>query len=63
MADVREPMDWRKARRCGSSTCVEVAEGKQQMLLRDSKDPAGPWLVFVPEDWTAFLSALREDRI
>jgi len=63
VAEVREALVWRKAGRCGSSACIEVAQAKQETLLRDSKDPAGPWLVFAPEDWTAFLSAVREDRI
>ena len=63
VAEVRETLVWRASRRCGSSACIEVAQDKQEMLLRDSKDPAGPRLVFAPEDWTAFVSAVREDRI
>ena len=65
MANVREELVWRKAP-CGNSACVEVAfdrsEKKQATLLRDSEDPAGPWLVFAPQDWTAFLSAVCEGR-
>jgi Domain of unknown function (DUF397) len=63
VVEAREPLIWRKARRCGNTACIEVAKAEQEMLLRDSKDPAGPRLVFAPQDWTAFLSAVREDRI
>ena len=63
MVEAREPVIWRKARRCGNAACIEVAQAEQELLLRDSKDPSGPRLVFAPQDWTAFLSAVREDRI
>ena len=63
MVEAREPLIWRKARRCGTAACIEVAQAEPEMLLRDSKDPAGPRLVFAPQDWIAFLSAVREDRI
>jgi hypothetical protein len=63
VVEARELLIWRKARRCGNAACIEVAKAEQEMLLRDSKDPAGPRLVFAPQDWTAFLSAVREDRI
>jgi hypothetical protein len=62
----RDHLVWRKAR-CGSNACIEVAfdrhHEKREALLRDSKDPAGPRLVFAPQDWTAFLSAVREGRL
>jgi hypothetical protein len=65
VADVREELVWRKAP-CGNSACIEVAfdqrEEQQATLIRDSEDPAGRWLVFAPQDWTAFLSAVREGR-
>ena len=64
MVNIREELVWRK--RCGSSTCIEVAfdhmQEKHAALLRDSEDPTGPWLVFAPQGWTAFLSAVREGR-
>jgi hypothetical protein len=63
VADLHDALVWRKARRCGNAACIEVAQSEQEMLLRDSKDPAGPRLVFAPEDWTAFLSAVRDDQI
>ena len=64
MTNVREELVWRKAR-CGSAACIEVAFDRteqQATLLRDSEDPAGPWLVFAPQDWTAFLSEVRAGR-
>ena len=61
MTDVREQLVWH--RRCGSQACVEVAQDKRDMFVRDSKDPAGPWLAFAHRDWTSFLSALRNRSI
>jgi hypothetical protein len=46
--------------------CVEVAivpvaaEGSGRLVaLRDSKDPAGPALVFTPDEWRSFLCGVR----
>ena len=61
MTDAREHLVWH--RRCGSNACVEVAQDKRETLVRDSTNPAGPWLAFAHRDWTAFLSAIREARI
>ncbi|MET7683115.1 DUF397 domain-containing protein [Streptomyces sp. NPDC005423] len=46
----------------GANNCVETARphsGSRAGLLavRDSKDPAGPALLFSPESWTGFLAA------
>jgi hypothetical protein len=41
--------------------CVEVARNLPGVVaMRDSKDPAGPALVFTPEQWRAFLSDARD---
>ena len=48
---------WFKSSRSGASNeCVEVAwlDGGQ-VGVRDSKNPAGPMLVFEPEEWNAFI--------
>lgn len=55
---------WRKSSYSGSaSDCVEVAFVGDQVATRDSKNPAGPALVFTPSAWTSFLTAVRTDRL
>lgn len=52
---------WRKSSRSGSNegACVEVADNLPgRVLVRDSKDPAGPALTFAPIEWCTFLAAL-----
>lgn len=39
----------------GQGECVEVAISGERVAARDSKDPAGPALVFGAEAWTAFV--------
>ncbi|GAB2504690.1 DUF397 domain-containing protein [Nocardia heshunensis] len=42
----------------GGQECVEVAFlGAASVGVRDSKDPAGPALVFSGEQWDHFLSS------
>ena len=52
---------WRKATASGNSgNCVEVAQNLPGIVVvRDSKDPAGPALAFSPVDWAAFTSGVR----
>jgi hypothetical protein len=53
---------WHKSTFCGSpdSECVEVAElGEGRIAVRDSKNPAGPSLVFTSTEWTAFREGVR----
>ncbi|TDC62410.1 DUF397 domain-containing protein [Actinomadura sp. GC306] len=40
-------LTWRKSSRSGSSggSCVELAQVKDRVAIRDSKDPHGPVLV------------------
>ena len=54
--------DWRKSSYSGTNggNCVEVARNLAEVVaVRDSKDPAGPELVFTPDDWHMFTAALR----
>ncbi|WP_411970800.1 DUF397 domain-containing protein [Micromonospora peucetia] len=52
---------WRKSSRSGNQgNCVEVADNLPHVIaVRDSKDPAGPVLVFNPAAWGAFTADLR----
>jgi Domain of unknown function (DUF397) len=55
--------DWRKASYSGDNggACVEVARNLPGVVaVRDSKDPAGPALVFTRNDWAAFTAAIKD---
>jgi hypothetical protein len=38
--------------------CVEVAQDRQVIAVRDTKDPGGPVLLFSPAEWAALLQGL-----
>ncbi|OHV35629.1 MULTISPECIES: DUF397 domain-containing protein [Pseudofrankia] len=40
--------------------CVEVAPLAGGMVVRDSKNPAGPVLAFSAAEWDAFLAGARD---
>ena len=53
--------EWRKSSWSGGNggDCVEVARNLPgAVAVRDSKDPAGPKLVFTPDDWRAFTAGV-----
>ncbi|MGC4795218.1 DUF397 domain-containing protein [Micromonospora saelicesensis] len=51
---------WRTSTRSGNSECVEVADNLPEVVgVRDSKEPAGPVLVFAPAAWRAFVAVAR----
>lgn len=52
-------LNWRKASRCGNSTCVEIATGDEGALMRDSKLPDSPILAFDRHTWAGFLDDIR----
>ncbi|MFC0033441.1 DUF397 domain-containing protein [Micromonospora chaiyaphumensis] len=48
---------WRKSSRSGQGECIEVADNLPDVVgVRDSKDPAGPALIFTPQTWRAFVA-------
>jgi hypothetical protein len=53
-------MNWRKSSYSGNGggECVEVANA-DRVLVRDSKDQAGPVLGFAADAWTGFTAALK----
>lgn len=55
----RSSIRWRKSEASAATDCVEVAFVGQSVLVRNSKDPAGPVLSFTHSEWTAFLTGAR----
>lgn len=53
---------WRKSSHSDDGNCVEVACAHEPVLVRDSKNTAGPVLRFGPEQWHAFLNGVRLDE-
>ncbi|MCX5115969.1 DUF397 domain-containing protein [Micromonospora sp. NBC_00362] len=56
---------WRKSTRSGDNggACVEVADNLPGLVaVRDSKDPAGPALTFLPAAWTTFVRSTKSCR-
>ncbi|WP_372443612.1 DUF397 domain-containing protein [Nucisporomicrobium flavum] len=52
---------FRKSRRSGDNGCVEVATNLPgSVAVRDSKDVAGPVLLFSDAEWTAFVGGVRD---
>lgn len=48
---------FKSSRSSGTKECVEVAFVDGGMVgVRDSKNPAGPALVFLPAEWDAFAA-------
>jgi hypothetical protein len=54
-------VQWRKSTRSsGDAACVEVADlDGGARAVRDSKDPAGPALMFTAAEWAAFTAGVR----
>ncbi|MEV6323948.1 DUF397 domain-containing protein [Nocardia sp. NPDC051787] len=54
---------WFKSRHSQpSGDCVEVAFVEGGVGVRDSKDPAGPALVFAPGEWDAFTAGVKDNE-
>jgi hypothetical protein len=60
-ADLSEA-EWRKSTRSGPWTdnCVEVAFVDGSIVVRNSRDPDGPRLVFTPNEWDAFVDGAKD---
>lgn len=53
---------WRKSTRSGTNgACVEARQIDYLAEVRDSKDPAGPVLVFNSPAWSAFVANLKRN--
>lgn len=53
--------EWLKPKRSYTSDeCVEVAFVDDAIAVRNSKDPAGPVLVFTRGEWDAFVAGAKD---
>lgn len=51
---------WRKSSRSGGNgDCVETTVLTGAVAVRDSKNPAGPVLMFSTADWGSFLAGTK----
>ncbi|WP_433345632.1 DUF397 domain-containing protein [Micromonospora sp. CA-111912] len=52
---------WRKSTRSDSNggACVEVADLRDGVAVRDSKDKSGPALAFDAQGWRTFIDSLK----
>ena len=50
---------WRRAARCGTGACVEVAHDGDSVMIRDSKAPDVPPQRYTREEFAAFLAAVK----
>lgn len=56
----RAALVWHKALASTvNGQCVEVAAAAGIIAVRDSKDPAGPVLLYTPAEFSAFLEGAR----
>jgi hypothetical protein len=53
-----EQPTWRKSSFCASGECVEVAQQKGKIVLRDSDEPRGS-VHYTAEEWQAFLRGVK----
>jgi hypothetical protein len=55
---------WRKSSRSGNSAnCVETCRLTDGLVaVRDSKNWAGPALIFTPGEWEAFTHGVRDGK-
>ncbi|WP_084010972.1 DUF397 domain-containing protein [Pseudofrankia sp. DC12] len=53
-------LNWRRTSFCGiENSCVDLAFEPTGVAMRDSKDPAGPVLLFTTTEWAAFLRGVH----
>lgn len=50
---------WRRAKRCGNSACVEVTKVETGYLVRGTGEP-GKVLFFTDAEWAAFVGGVQD---
>lgn len=54
---------YRKASASGANgDCVEMHQADDEVHVRDSKNPDGPFLVFTTDEWNAFLDGAKKNE-
>ncbi|TQF02589.1 DUF397 domain-containing protein [Kitasatospora acidiphila] len=61
-AETHQALQWFKSSHSGAEggQCVEVAASAATIHIRDSKDPAGPWLQVTSTAWSSFIRFAAE---
>jgi hypothetical protein len=54
---------WQTAAGCPGVSFTRTGPCRCRVLVRDSKDPAGPMLSFTPAEWSAFTAAIRAGQL
>ncbi|AOS61206.1 DUF397 domain-containing protein [Actinoalloteichus hymeniacidonis] len=61
---MNEPISWRKSKRSHQTTsCIEVGQDPRNMRIRDTKNRAGGTLLLDKSTFSAFLAAVKSDRL
>ncbi|MDL4772599.1 DUF397 domain-containing protein [Actinomadura xylanilytica] len=56
-------VQWRKSRRSGTGdNCVEVAQFRHSIGVRDSKAPNAGTLVFSHQAWAVFITHIKQNN-
>ncbi|TLF93672.1 DUF397 domain-containing protein [Nocardia cyriacigeorgica] len=63
-AELSDASWFKSSRSAPSKDCVEIAFlGSAGVGVRDSKNPTSPALVFTPEVWDGFTTAVRRGEL
>lgn len=60
---MNDHLKWRKSSYSGQTggDCIECADSRSKVHVRDSKIPSGPQLIFETNAWQDFVSAAVTD--
>jgi hypothetical protein len=62
LADGCQDLNWRKAKRSlNHGACVEVANGREAVAMRDSMDVDGPVVRYSAIAWRSFVTSAKLD--